>query len=347
MATSSPVRYRYAGDGRDGLQRRLAAYPATQVVTLFREMLRIRRIEEEIERRYREDHMATPIHLVIGQEATSVGACAALRRDDLIYSSHRTHGNYLAKGGSLDAMLAEMHCRATGCAGSRGGSMHLIDKGVGMAGTSAIVAGIVPIAVGAALAARMQQRDRVVMVFFGEGATEEGALAESLNAATLWNVPIVFFCENNFYSVQSPLATRQPAQRDITRWAEGFGLPAERVDGTDVLAVLEASTRAVDRARSGGGPTFIEAPVYRFRAHGGAGDDSHTGYRAPAERESWEDYCPIEILREALTADALLDDVTVAGMEREIAAEIADAFDFALTSPVPTEADLYRHVYAN
>jgi pyruvate dehydrogenase E1 component alpha subunit len=344
---SSPVRHRYAGEGRDGLRRRLATHRATQAVTLFREMLRIRRIEEEIERRYREDHMATPIHLVIGQEATSVGACAALRRDDLVYSSHRTHGNYLAKGGDLEAMLAEMHCRATGCAGSRGGSMHIIDKSVGMAGTSAIVAGIVPIAVGAALAAKMQRRDRVVMVFFGEGATEEGALAESLNAATLWNVPIVFFCENNFYSVQSPLATRQPAQRDITRWAEGFGLPAERVDGTDVLAVLEASKRAVDRARSGGGPTFVEAPVYRFRAHGGAGDDSHTGYRAPAERASWEEFCPIEILRDALTSAALLDEATVAGMEREIAAEIADAFDFALASPVPTEADLYRHVYAN
>jgi TPP-dependent pyruvate/acetoin dehydrogenase alpha subunit len=347
MATSSPIRYRYAGEGREGLRQRLATRSGAQAVTLFREMLRIRRIEEEIERRYRDDQMATPIHLVIGQEATSVGACAALRCDDLIYSSHRTHGNYLAKGGDLKAMLAEMHCRANGCAGSRGGSMHLIDKSVGMAGTSAIVAGIVPIAVGAALAARMQRRDRVVMVFFGEGATEEGALAESLNAATLWRLPIVFFCENNFYSVQSPLVTRQPAQRDITRWAEGFGLPAERVDGTDVFAVLEIAQRAVDRARSGGGPTFIEAPVYRFRAHGGSGDDSHTGYRAEAERDSWEDLCPVEILRGELTSRGLLDEDTVAGMERAIATEIADAFDFALASPVPTEADLYRHVYAN
>ena len=340
------VRYEYAGEGDQGLLRRLTGHSGAEAVELFRAMLRIRRIEEEIDGRYRDDQMATPIHLVIGQEATSVGACAALRRSDLLYASHRTHGNYLAKGGNLGAMLAEMHCRATGCVGSRGGSMHLIDKSVGMAGTSAIVAGIVPVAVGAALAAKMQRRDTVVMVFFGDGATEEGALAESLNAAALWQVPVVFFCENNFYSVQSPLATRQPAQRDITRWAEGFGLPAERVDGADVLAVRDVAGRAVARARAGAGPTFIEAPVYRFVAHGGNGDDSRTGYRAVAERELWERYCPVAMLQRTLVQARLLAPSQLAQMEREIADEIAAAFEFALASPFPAEADLYRHVYA-
>jgi acetoin:2,6-dichlorophenolindophenol oxidoreductase subunit alpha len=340
------VRYQYAGEGDAGWQRRLARYPGPASVALFREMLRIRRIEEEVERRYHQDQMATPIHLVIGQEATSVGACAALERRDLVYASHRTHGNYLAKGGNLKGMLAEMHCRATGCAGSRGGSMHLIDKSVGMAGTSAIVAGIVPVAVGAALAAKMQRREHVIMVFFGDGATEEGALAESLNAAILWKLPIVFFCENNFYSVQSPLTTRQPVQRSITRWAEGFGLPAECVDGTNVFDVYDASQRAVDRARFGGGPTFIEAPVYRFRAHGGSGDDSKTGYRAVDERELWERVCPVEAMQRALMQAEVLDSPQLAAMEQEIAQEIEEAFAFALASPVPTEADLYRHVYA-
>jgi len=341
------MRYHYTGDGPAGFRSRLHAHAPERVVALFRAMRRIRRIEEEIERRYKEDQMATPIHLVIGQEATAVGACAALRRDDLIYSSHRTHGVYLAKGGDLNAMLAEMHCRANGCVGSRGGSMHIIDKSVGMAGTSAIVAGSVPMAVGAALAAKMQHRDHVVMVFFGEAATEEGALSESLNAATLWQLPIVFFCENNFYSVQSPLAVRQPPQRDLMRWAAGFGLISEQTDGTNVLAVLESTQRAVTRARGGDGPTFIEAPVYRFRAHGGSGDDSRTGYRDVAERETWQEQCPIESLLPILRECGWLDDESLAVMERELADEIEAAFAYALASPLPTEADLYRHVYAD
>jgi TPP-dependent pyruvate/acetoin dehydrogenase alpha subunit len=341
------MRYSYAGEGTAGFQRRVAGQSPAQLLALFKAMLRIRRVEEEIERRYHQDQMQTPIHLVIGQEATSVGVCAALRRDDLVYSSHRTHGHYLAKGGDLKAMLSEMHCRANGCVGSRGGSMHIIDKSVGLAGTSAIVAGVAPLAVGAALAAKMQRRDHVVVVFFGEAATEEGALAESINAATLWRVPLVFFCENNFYSVQSPLATRQPAQRDLARWAEGFGLPAERADGTNVLAVLESARRAVDRARAGDGPTFIEAPVYRFRAHGGAGDDSHTGYRDVTEREAWEAWCPIHQLGSVLREQGALTDERLGEIEREFATEIAAAFEHALSSPVPTEADLYTHVYSD
>ncbi len=200
------VRYPYHGEGLRGFDRFAGALPPERAVALYRSMLRIRRIEEEIERRYKDDEMKTPIHLVIGQEATSVGCCAALRDTDLLYSSHRTHGNYLAKGGDLRAMLCEMHCRANGCVGSRGGSMHLIDQRVGMAGTSAIVGGAVPIAVGAALAAQMKREGRVVVVFLGDATTEEGVTSESLNFAALKQVPVIFFCENNFYSVQSPLS---------------------------------------------------------------------------------------------------------------------------------------------
>jgi pyruvate dehydrogenase E1 component alpha subunit len=308
-------------------------------------MLRIRRVEEEIERRYHQDQMKTPIHLVIGQEAAAVGCCSALRRSDLVYTSHRTHGAYLAKGGDLVRMLCEMHCRINGCVGSRGGSMHLIDKAVGMAGTSAIVGGAVPLATGAALAARMKGENRVVVVFIGDATTEEGVTAESLNFAALKKVPVVFFCENNFYSVQSPLATRQPA-RDIRRWAEGHDVPAVSVDGVNVLAIHDAVRTAVARARAGGGPSFIEAPVYRFRAHGGAGDDSNTGYRAEAERIAWEAVDPITLFGKYLTRASQLTDAAITAMEREIADEISGAFDFALSSPNPTEQDLYRHVYA-
>ncbi len=308
-------------------------------------MLRIRLIEEAIEARYHEDQMKTPIHLVIGQEATSVGCCAALRRDDLLYSSHRTHGNYLAKGGNLRAMLAEMFCRANGCVGSRGGSMHLIDKSVGMAGTSAVVAGAIPIATGAALAAQMKDEDRVVVVFFGEAATEEGATSESLNFAALKQLPLVFFCENNFYSVQSPLWTRQPS-RELWKWAQGYGLASTQVDGMNVLAVYDAAREAVERARAGGGPSFIEARCYRYRAHGGSGDDTRTGYRGEDERAGWDAVDPVRLHSSYLVELGALNETTVAAMRDEIVSEIEDAFAHAMASPNPTEADLYRHVYA-
>jgi TPP-dependent pyruvate/acetoin dehydrogenase alpha subunit len=340
------IRYPYKGHGPAGFDRISHAHSADELVGWYRAMLRIRRIEEEIERRYHQDQMKTPIHLVIGQEAAAVGCCTALRPTDLVYSSHRTHGAYLAKGGDLGRMLCEMHCRINGCVGSRGGSMHLIDKSVGMAGTSAIVGGAVPIATGAALAAKMTRADRVVVVFLGDATTEEGVTAESLNFAALKQLPVIFFCENNFYSVQSPLAARQPP-RDIRAWAEAHGMPAVSVDGVNILAVHEAVRGAVARAKAGEGPTFIEVAVYRFRAHGGAGDDSTTGYRSEAERIAWEAVDPLPLFGEYLMRAGTLDAARIQKMETEIAAEIATAFELALASPNPTEDDLYRHVYAD
>jgi pyruvate dehydrogenase E1 component alpha subunit len=275
-----------------------------------------------------------------------VGACATLRIDDLVFCSHRTHGVYLAKGGDLKAMLCEMHCRRNGCVGSRGGSMHIIDPSAGVASTSAIVGGSIPIATGSALASKMRGEDRVNMVFFGEGATEEGVCSESLNFGTLKRLPIVFFCENNFYSVQSPLATRQP-DRQLCRWAEGHGLPAVQVDGTNVLSVYDACRAAIARARSGEGPTFIEARVYRFRAHGGAGDDSKTGYRDVAEREAWERVCPLEGYFHFLKLKGIMTDADRGRMRSEIEEEVSAAMKFALASEEPGEADLYEHAYAD
>src|SRR6266540_5529624 len=314
------IRFKYTGTGYKDWASRVGHYDREFLLRLFRSMLRIRIIEEEIEKRYHQHHMKTPIHLVIGQEATSVGCCAALTDIDLLYSSHRTHGNYLAKGGDFKAMLAEMFCRANGCAGSRGGSMHLIDKKVGMAGTSAVVGGAIPIATGAALATRMQKLDRVCVVLFGEAAAEEGVTSESLNFAALKQLPVIYFCENNFYSVQSPLSTRQHPARVVWKWAATYGMPAVFVDGTNVLAVYEAVREAVKRARAGGGPTFIEAQLYRFRAHGGAGDDSKTGYRDVAEREAWERFCPITMYGDYLDGTQLLDTALRTQMEDAIAA---------------------------
>lgn len=321
-------------------------YEADFLIGLYRGMLRIRMIQEAIESRYHEDEMKTPIHLVIGQEATSVGVCAALRDTDLVYSSHRTQGNYLAKGGSLKGMLSELYCRANGCVGSRGGSMHLLDKSVGYAGSSALVAGSVPIATGSAFAAQYLKKDQVNVVFFGDAATEEGALWEALNFAALKSLPVIYVCENNFYSVCSSLEVRQP-RVDIYKKAESFGLNSVRIDGTKVLDVFEATREAVDRARSGGGPSFIESVAYRWRGHGGAGDDSASGYRDIKEAQAWQEFCPIAGLYRNLVQQNLIDEPRQTAMTENICEEILEAFEHAINSPNPEEKDLSTHVYSD
>lgn len=316
------------------------------LIGLYRAMLRIRLVEEAIEAQYSQDQMKTPIHLMIGQEASSVGVCAALAQRDLIFSSHRTHGNYLAKGGDLKAMIAELHCRANGCVASRGGSMHLLDKKAGMAGSSAIVAGSVPIATGAALAASLLGEDRVTAVFFGDAATEEGVVWESLNFAVLKKLPVIYVCENNFYSVCTPLRQRQPPGVEIYHKAAAFGLPSRRVDGVNVVAVYRAAQEAVARARRGEGPTFLETPAYRWRGHHGTGDDSGSGYRSLAEGASWHGHCPVATFGDYLRRLTLLDEVGEAQMRGEIALEVAAAFQYALNSPFPQAEELFDFAYA-
>jgi TPP-dependent pyruvate/acetoin dehydrogenase alpha subunit len=337
------IKYRYLGNGFT--DRPCLPIAPEKQIAMYRSMLRIRRIEEVIESRYHENEMKTPIHLVIGQEATSVGACEAMTPKDLLFSTHRTHGNYLAKGGDLKAMMSELYCRANGCAGSKGGSMHLIDKKVGMEGTSAICGGIIPIATGAALTAQMQKSSHVVTAFVGDGAAEEGAVWESMNFAALRKLPIVYICENNFYSVCTPLDKRQP-ERPLFLKARAFGVRGVVVDGMDVTDVYRATQEAIQHAKSGHGPSFIEAQVYRFRGHGGSGDDSHTGYRDPAEVKVWEQYCPVTRFGHYLIQQGHLTADKIAAMEKEIAQEIQEAFEHAIQSPNPLESDLYSHVYA-
>jgi pyruvate dehydrogenase E1 component alpha subunit len=203
----------------------------------------------------------------------------------------------------------------------------------------------VPIATGAALSAQMKGEDRAIVVFVGDATTEEGVMSESLNFAALKRLPIVFFCENNFYSVQSPLSTRQP-ERSLSAWAAGHGVAAASVDGMNVLEVRDATRTAVARARAGDGPTFIEARLYRYRAHGGAGDDSRTGYRDEEERRAWESFCPVTMFGDFLSRSAHLTAAAGKEMEDALATEIAEAFEFALASPNPIESDLSRYVYA-
>ena len=337
------VRYPYSGNGFTEAPR--AGLAADFLRDLYRAMLRIRRIEEEIERRYPEDQMKTPIHLMIGQEAASVGVCAALRKQDLLYCSHRTHGNYLAKGGNLKRMMAELYCKAAGCAGSRGGSMHLLDKSVGMMGSSAICAGAVPIATGAALTAQLRNLDQVVTVFVGDGACEEGVVWESLNYAALRKLPVIYVCENNFYSVCTPLWKRQPDAKLVDK-AASFGANALAVDGMNVLEVFEAAQKAVAYAHAGKGPVFIEARLYRWRGHGGVGDDSHTGYRDADEVKEWQNFCPVETFYRYLKLYQMIDSEKVLAMKIEIDEEISEAFAFAISSPVPDVRELAKYVYA-
>lgn len=314
-------------------------------LALFYSMLRIRRVEEALADRYAEQEMRCPMHLCIGQEAIAVGVCAALLREDVIFGNHRAHGHYLAKGGDLKAMVAEIYGRSSGCCGGRGGSMHLIDLDVGFLGATPIVGGTVPLAVGSAWAASLRGNRRVSAVFFGDGCFEEGVVHESLNFAALHQLPIVFVCENNDFSVYTRLAERQPA-RPIYRIAEAHGIAAYAGDGNDVEQVLALAQTAIDNARQGKGPQFLELRTYRWREHCGPNFDDNLNYRSVEEIEGGLKGCPIEAYSAHLSRAVPSFSEDVACFEMEIAAEIADAFKFALSSPKPSSGEAGKRVYA-
>ncbi len=312
---------------------------------LFRAMLRIRRIEEALADRYTEQEMRCPMHLCIGQEAIAVGVCAALSSDDVVFSNHRAHGHYLAKGGNLNAMVAELYGKSTGCCGGRGGSMHLIDLDAGFMGATPIVGGTVPLAVGSAWAAALQGKNRVSAVFFGDGCFEEGVIHESMNFAVLHKLPVIFICENNGYSVYTRFAERQPA-RPIYRLAEAHGLSAYTGDGNDVEAVLALARGAVDSARQGRGPQFIELRTYRWREHCGPSFDDDLNYRSAAEVEEGLKDCPVARYSSHLTLANPSHAAECELLEGEIGEEIAAAFDFAQSSAKPSGKDAGERIYA-
>jgi pyruvate dehydrogenase E1 component alpha subunit len=258
---------------------------------------------------------------------------------------HRAHGHYLAKGGDLRAMVAELHGRATGCCRGKGGSMHLIDLRAGFLGAVPIVGSTISIAVGAAFGTHLAGEDRVTVAFFGEGATEEGVFAESLNFARLHRLPVVFVVENNGYSVYSPLSVRQPPERDLLMIARGHGLVAARGDGQDPLEVHALASEAVARARAGEGPTLLEFPTYRWLEHCGPFDDDALGYRPAGELRAWQARCCVAALERRLLAAGALDAEEIAAQRRALAAEADDALEFARRSPWPEQAELLRDVY--
>ena len=307
---------------------------------LLREMVRIRRFEERCVELYSGALIRGFLHLYIGEEAIAVGVMATLEGDDAVVSTYREHGHAIAKGIAMGPIMAEMFGKVDGVSRGRGGSMHLFDADTRFYGGNAIVAGGIPLAVGMALADRMLGRDRITVCFFGEGAVDEGAFHESINLASLWQLPVLFACENNQYSMGVALAKAE-AQTDLALKASGYAVPSWRVDGMDVLAVEDGTRRAVTAIRGGGGPVFVEYETYRFRAHSMYDPDL---YRDKEEIEAWKQRDPIPALIAVLRELGHLDDDLLATIEADVEAEIDEAVGFAEASPLEPVEDLHRFV---
>jgi TPP-dependent pyruvate/acetoin dehydrogenase alpha subunit len=310
---------------------------AKLIQRLYKSLYRIRRVEEEIIRLYPTDKIKSPVHLSIGQESVSVGVCEALRPDDIVFGTYRGHALYLAKGGSLSAMMAELYGKADGCARGKAGSMHLIDVSTGMMGTSAIVGTTIPQAVGYALVVKMRREDRVVVCFFGDGATDEGVYHESMNFASLKKLPILFVCENNQFAIYSHVRDRMPDD-NICERAEAYRIPAARIEDGDTLAAYGETARALQAVRRGEGPRFIEMMTYRWRDHVGPTEDRIYKYRPDKELDGW-------IQRDQVKAIASkIPEAERIGIEQAINAEIAQAIEFAELSAYPHDEELYSDV---
>jgi pyruvate dehydrogenase E1 component alpha subunit len=303
-------------------------------------MIRIRRFEERCVELYSGALIRGFLHLYIGEEAIATGAMSVLAKDDAVVATYREHGHAIAKGVGMGPIMAEMFGKVDGVSRGRGGSMHLFDAATRFYGGNAIVAGGIPLAVGIALADKLQGRDHVTVCFFGEGAVDEGAFHESINLAALWDLPVLFACENNRYSMGMAL-DRAEAQTDLALKAAGYAVPSWQVDGMDVLAVEEGTRRALTTIRGGGGPVFLEYLTYRFRAHSMYDPDL---YRDPAEVAAWKERDPIPAFAAVLHDQGHLDDETLAAIEAEVEAEIDEAVAFAEASPLEPVDDLERFV---
>jgi pyruvate dehydrogenase E1 component alpha subunit len=320
-----------------------AALPVTRehALRLLQEMLRIRRFEEKTVELYSLGKIRGFLHLYIGEEAVAVGAMQALTPDDAIVATYREHGQALARGVPAGALMAELYGKANGCSRGRGGSMHFFDVSRRFYGGYAIVGGGLPIALGLALADQLQQQPRVTACFFGDGAVAEGEFHESLNLAALWQLPVLFLCENNLYAMGTALARHQ-SQTDIRRKADAYAVPAEAVDGMDVLAVEAAVRRAAEAVRGGGGPSLVEARTYRFRAHSMYDPEL---YRAKDEVERWKKRDPIPMFAAVLRNQGWLSETALAAMEQAVATEVESAVRVAEEGPWEPVADLTKDVY--
>jgi TPP-dependent pyruvate/acetoin dehydrogenase alpha subunit len=315
-------------------------------LNLFQQMHRIRAIEEAIAHRYPEGKMRCPVHLSIGQEAIPAVFAAAIRKTDFAVSTHRGHAHYLAKGGDLTAMVAEIYGKATGCAKGKGGSMHLIDLAVNFMGTSAIVGNSIPIGVGLALSAQLKKTDQISCIFLGDGAVEEGVFYESVNFAVVRNLPVLFVCENNLYSVYSPLAVRQPKGRSIATMVNAMGIKVATGEGSDVESCHLIMQETVGAVRAGRGPYFLEFSTYRWREHCGHSFDNDIGYRTQEEFLDWQSRDPLLLLEKTLNDAEATVRQELNNIKAAVKSEIEVAFASAETAPFPDAREAYQDVYA-
>lgn len=313
------------------------------LLQIYATMLRVRRAEERVRELYAAGRIPGFIHLSIGQEAVAAGICAPLRRDDYLLSTHRGHGHFIAKGGSLRGFMAELYGRVTGCCKGKGGSMHIADASVGYLGANGVLASGCVLAPGVGQSIQMRGTDQVVVTVFGDGAANRGPFHEGVNLAALWQVPVVFVCENNFWA-STTAHDLSTAGGSIAGRAAGYGIPGVTVDGNDVLAVYDAMETAVARARGGHGPSLIEARTVRFLGHF-EGDPQ--GYRSRGEVEAGRQRDPIARLRADLEVSGLLDAAHAARIAAAVEAEVEDAVDFAESSPLPAPADALQDLFVS
>jgi acetoin:2,6-dichlorophenolindophenol oxidoreductase subunit alpha len=310
---------------------------------MLRQMLTIRRFEERASAGYLAGKIYGVVHCYIGEEGVAVGVCSALGQSDKIISTHRGHGHCIAKGADLNRMMAELYGRQTGYCKGKGGSMHIADFGIGMLGANGIVGGGISIVTGAGLAAQMEGKGGVAVSFFGDGASNAGPFHECLNIAATWKLPMLYVCENNMYAAQTA-AAKTHALPDVAARAAGYGIPGIVVDGNDAIAVFQVASQAVDRARSGGGPTLIECKTYRWRSH--TERRGQADLRDRAEVEAWQKKDPIALLERQLREQDELDDAGLAAIERDILATIENAVAFAEASPFPLPEQATDDVFA-
>jgi TPP-dependent pyruvate/acetoin dehydrogenase alpha subunit len=307
---------------------------------LYRSLYRIRRVEEEIARIYSTDKIKSPVHLSIGQEGVAVGVCEALEPHDVVFGSYRGHAMYLAKGGDLRRMIAELYGKVDGCARGKGGSMHLIDMNHYILGTSAVVGTTIPIALGYALALQREGTGRVIAAFFGDGATEEGVFHESINFAALHRLPVLFVCENNSLAIHTGIEKRW-SSRQLCERIRTYGIPTHEIPDSDVLRIRGLAADSIATMRTGeGGPVFIECQTYRWREHVGPNEDYDAGYRSRDELLKWQANDQVRAIA------SKLDPAERARIEAHVEKEIAEAIDFAEKSPFPEPEELYKYVFA-
>lgn len=317
-----------------------------QLLSIYHRLCLIRRAEEGIAERYHEQKMRCPTHLSIGQECVPAVLSALLKDSDYAISTHRGHAHYLGKGGALGPMYAEIYGKATGCCAGKGGSMHLIDTSVGFMGTTAIVGNSIPLGVGFALAAKKQGLDRISVIFLGDGAVEEGAFYESANFAATKELPVLFVCENNQFSVYSPITVRQPEGRKIHKMVEAMSIKTNHGDGNHLFAVYEQLKSAVDYVRQTKRPFLAELDTYRWREHCGPNYDNDLGYRQVEEFEAWKLRDPMVLAEQALVKEG----ISLAALEKiksDVNKEVENAFEFAEKSDWPEEAEAFTQVFAN